>query len=157
MRIAILLLIVATLIIFIVATGVAQHGEQAQATEPSYQWPGLVEAAILVALLALTLLLFIISSILGLVLAIRSKERPWAIAIALGVMGIALIYLGLFLPDGFLLPIVRYFPPHRGLWGFLLVFIPALLGGALLTIYSFRTRSDLRPPLYIRLGDRSVE
>jgi hypothetical protein len=152
MRFAIRLLIVATLIIFVVAIGAAQHGELAQATELSYQWPGLFEALILVALLALTLLLFTISSIVGLVLAIRSKERPWAIAMALGVMGITLIYLGLFLSDGFLLPVVRYFPPNRGLWGFLQVFIPALLGSALLTIYSFRTRSDPRPPLYMRLS-----
>jgi hypothetical protein len=85
------------------------------------------------------------------------KEQTWAITIALSVMGNALIYLGLFLPDGFLLPLVRPFLPHSAYVTLPLAFVPALLGNILLVAYSFRTLPDSRPPLYLRLGDRSVE
>jgi hypothetical protein len=111
MRVAIRLLAGATLIIFVMAIGAAQHGEQARATLPLSRWPGFVETLALFALLALTLLLFAISSILGLILAIRKLERPWVIAIALSVMGIVLGYLGL------LLPAVRFVLPQVSLWG----------------------------------------
>jgi hypothetical protein len=101
-------------------------GEQARTTQPSYRWPGLFEALIVVALLALTVLLFLIASIPGLALAIRTKEQAWAITIGLSAAGIILIYLGLFLPNGFLLPALRLLPP-LGFWGVLLFFVPALL------------------------------
>lgn len=119
MRVAIRLLTGATLIIFVMAIGVAQHGEQARATLPLSRWPGFVETLAVFALLALTLLLFAISSILGLILAIRTLERPWVIAVALSVMGIVLGYLGLLLPNGFrfLLPAVRFVLPQLSLWG----------------------------------------
>jgi hypothetical protein len=74
MRVAIRLLTGATLVFFVVAIAAAQLGEQARATQPRYQWPGLIEALIVVALLALTVLLFLVASILGLALAIRAKE-----------------------------------------------------------------------------------
>jgi hypothetical protein len=135
-----------------VAIAVAQHGERARATLPAQNFPGLLEDLVALALLALSMFLFGIASVLGVIVAIRTKERPWMTTMTLSVTGIAVIYLREFLPNGFLLPVVRYFPPNRGLWRFLLVFIPALLGSALLTIYSFRTRSDPRPPLYMRLS-----
>ena len=158
MRVAIRLLTGATLVFFVVAIAAAQHGELARATQPSYKWPGLLEALVVVALLALTILLFSIVSVLGLIVAIRAKERPWVIAIASSAAGVALIYLGLFLPNGFLLPVVRLLPlSSLGFWGFLLVFVPALLENLFLTVYSFRTVQDPDPPLYMRLGSGKTD
>jgi hypothetical protein len=150
MRVAIRLLTGATLVFFVVAIAAAQLGEQARATQPSYQWPGLLEALIVVALLALTVLLFLVASILGLALAIRAKEWSWAFTIGLSAAGIILIYLGSFLPNGFLLPVLRLLPPF-GNWGFLLFFVPALLGDVFLALYGFRTSPDPRPSLFARL------
>jgi len=158
MRVAIRLLTTATLIFFVVAIGMIQHGEQARATLPSYRWPGLFEALVVVALLALTILLFSIASALGLIVAIRAKEQLWVIAIALSAAVVALIYLGLFRPNGFLLPVVRLLPlSSMGFWGFLLVFVPALLEDVFLTGYSFHTVPDTHPPLYMRLGSRNTQ
>jgi NADH:ubiquinone oxidoreductase subunit 6 (subunit J) len=75
MRVAIRLLSGATVIIFVMAIGMIQHGGQARATQPSYRWPGLLEALVVVALLALTILLSSIASALGRVAPIRAKER----------------------------------------------------------------------------------
>jgi hypothetical protein len=157
-RVAIRLLTGATLVFFIVAIAAAQHGEKARATLPAQYFPGLFEALVVVALLALTILLFSIASILGLIVAIRAKERPWVIAIALSAAAVALIYLGLFTPNGFLLPVVRLLPlSSLGFWGFLLVFAPALLGELFLMVYSFRTVQDPDPPLYMRLGSGKTD
>ncbi len=150
MRLAIRLLTALAFALFAVAIGVAQLGEQARATEPSYQWPGLIEAFVALAILALTVLLFLIASILGLALAIRAKERPWVIAIALSAAGIISIYLGLFLPNGFLALALRLLPP-LGLWAVLLFLVPALLGSVFLALYSFHTPPNSRPPLYAGL------
>jgi hypothetical protein len=152
MRISIRLLTATTLVLFVVAIAVAQHGEQARAIGTSRNIPGLFEFFVLGALLTHMVLLFLITSILGLALATRTKERPWVIAIALSVMGNALIYLGLFLPQGFLLPVIQPFLPHSSFLTLLLVCIPALLGDVFLTMYSLRTPPDPRPPLYMRLG-----
>jgi hypothetical protein len=152
MRVAIRLLTAMAFALFVVAIVAAQHGAEAQATK-SMRFPGIFEFIAVVALLALTLLLSLVATTLGLAPAIRAKEQPWVIAIALSAVVAALIYLGLFLPDGFLLPVVRILPlPSMGFWGSLLVFIPALLGDLFLTVYSLRAVRDAQLPLYTRLG-----
>ena len=82
MRIAIRLLTATTFVLFVVAIGVAQYGvqDQAQTAHPVRYIPGLLEILVVLALLVLTMLLFTIASILGLVLALQVKEKPWAIA-----------------------------------------------------------------------------
>jgi hypothetical protein len=152
MRVAIRLLTATTFVLFVVAIAVEQRGEQVRATSPARNFPGLLEGLVALVLLALSMLLFGIASVLGVIMAIRTKERPWVIVMTLSVTGIALIYLREFLPHGFSLSVIQPFLPQSVLLRTLMVFTPALLGSLFLAIYSFHTPRDLRPPLYTRLG-----
>ncbi len=138
MRNTIRLLTAGALVLFVVAILAAQHGEQAMATLPTYQWPGLAEELVPYALLALTVLLFVIVCVLALLAAVRAGDRLWVRTIAVLALGIGIVYLGLFLPDGFLVPLVQPYLPRSPFQALLLVYLPALGGMVLLKLYSRR-------------------
>lgn len=62
-------------------------------------------------------------------------------------LGIAIVNLGLFLPDGFLLPLVRPFQLRSPFRTLLLAYFPALGGMVLLMLYTFRAPREPQPPL----------
>jgi hypothetical protein len=148
---------VVALSLFIAAIGVVGQREQEIAAGPKPGWPELVEELIMLGLLALTFLLYLIISILGLVVALRKRERFWMIAIVSLAAGITALYLELLLPSGFLISMVRPYLPQSAFRTLLLLFIPMLLGCAFLTLYGFRTVRDLRSLLYIGLYSESGE
>jgi hypothetical protein len=154
MRVAIRLLTAGALVLFVVALSAEQHGEQAVAT-PTHPWAGFSDWLVVAALLALTVLLFVIVCVLALIAAVRAGDRPWMRTTAVLALGIGIVYLGLFLPNGFLVPLVQPYLPRSPFQTFLLVYLPALGGMVLLTLYSFRAPLTPPPPrpLYTTLHD----
>jgi hypothetical protein len=147
MRYTIRLLTLGTLAFFIAALWVADQGERAVATTPAQRYPGLEAFFILWALLALTLLLFLLLSAFGIALALKQRDQLWGIAIALIVMDIGALYLGSFLPPGILLPVVRRVLLSSAFQALPLTFLPALLGSVVVAFLQKRAR---KPPSFKR-------
>jgi hypothetical protein len=154
MRYTIRLLTLAMLSLFVVALWVADQGERAVATTPAQRYPGLGEFFLLEALLALTLLLFLLQSAIGIALARRQRNQPWGIAIALLVMGIGALYLGSIVPPGVLDPVVRRVLPSSGFQALPLTMLPVLLGSMVVAAYSFHTPPAPRPQPHQRWAGR---
>lgn len=156
MRYAIRLLALGMLSLFVAAVWVGDVGEHAVATEHAQHtqhYAGLLEFFVLWALLALTLLLFVVVSAFGIALALRQRDRPWGIAFALIVLGIGALYLGTLVPPGVLLPLVVHVLPASGFRALPLALLPALLGSAVMAAYSFRTPPTLHPVPYQRQAE----
>jgi hypothetical protein len=154
MRITIRLLTAGALVLFVVALSAAHHGEQAVAT-PTHPWVGFSDWLVVAALLALTVLLLVIVCVLALIAAVRAGDRPWVRTTAVLALGIGIVYRGLFLPDGFLAPLVQPYQPRSPFQSLLLVYLPALGAMVLLTLYSLRAppAPPPPPPLYTTLHD----
>jgi len=145
MRFIIRLLALGTLALFAVALWVGAQGEQADAIH-AYWYAGMGEFFILCALVALTLLVFLLVATFGVVLAARQHDQAWGVAIALLVLGISALYLGSYLPPGVLLPVVRRVLPSSSFQALPLTLLPALLGSVVVAAYSFHRQSARRLP-----------